>query len=113
MSANIIAFLLGLFGVPIALLAVGHRLRRRAPRVRSAFMGAFIGHCVAGVLAVLLGMIPPEAWTPEETGRGFAGLWSLLVLPVVGAMGGSLWSKGRRVSLDIHGVREGGLGKPW
>ena len=86
MSLNIIVFLVGLFGVPIALLAIGHRLRRRSPRVRAMFRGAIIGYCVAGVVAVVWGMIPPEAWEPTESARGFAGLWSLLVLPVLGAL---------------------------
>jgi hypothetical protein len=85
MNINIVAFLLGLFGIPLALLIVAHRFRKRAHRVRNAFLGAFAGHCVAGVFAVTLGMIPPEAWTPDETGRGFIGLWALLVFPVVGA----------------------------
>ena len=91
MSAGIIAFLLGLFGVPIALLFYGHRLRRRPERQRRAFWGAIIGHCIAGTLAVTLGMIPPVAWTSEDTARGFAGLWSLLVLPVGGAVVGAMW----------------------
>jgi hypothetical protein len=86
MSLGFVAFLLGAFGIPVALLAFGHRLRRRTPRERKAFWGAVIGHCIAGVLAVTFGMIPPESWTSEETFRGFAGLWSLLLLPVIGAM---------------------------
>lgn len=86
MTIHVAIFLIGLFGVPLALLAYGHRVRRRSPRGRSAFWGAVVGHCVALVLAVVLGMIPPEAWTAEETWRGFFGLWSLLVFPVVGAV---------------------------
>jgi len=78
-----------LFGMPLALLGYGRRLRRRPPAVRAAFWGAVAGHCLAGVLAMVFGMIPPEAWTPEERIRGFAGLWSLLVLPVLGGLGGA------------------------
>lgn len=85
MSIHFIAFALGLFGIPLALLAIGHRLRRRSPRVRAMFWGAIVGHCVAAVLAVVWGMIPPNAWEPTETARGFAGLWSLLLFPVAGA----------------------------
>ena len=90
MSLGFVVFILGLFGVPIALLAYGHRLRRRPERQRNAFWGAVIGHCVAGLLAVTLGMIPPESWTPEDMVRGFAGLWSLLLFPVVGAAIGAM-----------------------
>lgn len=86
MSLGIIAFLAGLFGVPIALLAIGHKLRRRSPRTKALFRGAIIGHCIAGVVAVVWGMIPPEAWEPTDAARGFAGLWSLLLLPVLGAL---------------------------
>ena len=95
MSPGFIAFVLGAFGIPMALLAFGHRLRRRAPRERKAFWGAVIGHCIAGILAVTFGMIPPEAWTSEETFRGFAGLWSLLVLPVIGAIIGLVMARER------------------
>jgi hypothetical protein len=90
MSLGVGVFLIGLFGVPLLLLWYGHRLRRRTPRVRSVFWGAVIGHCVAGTLAVVLGMIPPEAWTSEETMRGFVGLWSLLLLPLAGAAVGAV-----------------------
>ena len=86
MSLNLVAFLAGLFGVPIALLALGHRLRRRGLRARAVFRGAIIGHCVAGTLAVVWGMIPPEAWEPGEAARGFAGYWSLLLFPVIGGL---------------------------
>jgi hypothetical protein len=86
MSLNIIVFIVGLFGIPIALLAYGHRLRKRGERQRNMFWGALFGHCIAGILAVTFGMIPPEAWTAEETARGFMGLWSLLLLPAAGGL---------------------------
>jgi len=85
MTIHVAVFLIGLFVVPLVLLAYGHRLRRRSPRGRSGFWGAVIGHCIALVLAVVLGMIPPEPWTADDTWRGFLGLWSLLVFPVVGS----------------------------
>ena len=95
MTPHILVFLLGLFGVPLALLAIGHRFRRRSTRVRAIFWGAMVGHIVAALLAVVWGMIPPEAWEPTETGRGFAGLWSLLVFPVAGALLFSIGARGR------------------
>jgi MFS family permease len=85
-SVHVLIFLIGLFAVPIALLAFGRRIRRRGPRQRALFWGAIVGHCVALLLAVVLGMIPPEDWTSRETVRGFAGLWSLLLFPIVGAL---------------------------
>ena len=96
MTLGLIAFLVGLFGVPLVLLRGGHRLRRRSPRAQSMFWGAIVGHCVAGVLAIVFGMIPPEAWTADERLRGFAGLWSLLALPLGGALVGAAAARKRR-----------------
>jgi hypothetical protein len=92
-SVHLLAFLIGLFVMPLALLACGHRLRRRGPRSQSAFWGAIIGHCVAATIAVIWGMIPPEAWTAQETMRGFFGMWSLLVFPVAGALLGAVLTR--------------------
>jgi hypothetical protein len=93
MNAGIAVFLAGLFLVPIILLWWGHRLRRLDPPRRRAFWGAIIGHCVAGTLAVTLGMIPPEAWTEGETVRGFFGLWSMLLFPLAGGITGALTAR--------------------
>lgn len=93
MSFGIVVFLLGLYVMPLVLLAWGHKIRRLSPKSRRAFWGAIIGHCVAGVLALTLGMIPPESWTSEETIRGFFGLWGLLLLPLVGGAAGALTTR--------------------
>ena len=90
MSVHLAVFLLGLFGVPLMLLGYSHRLRKRSPRARAVFWGAAIGHCIAGCVAVVFGMIPPEAWTSDEFARGFAGLWSLLIFPAAGALAGAV-----------------------
>jgi hypothetical protein len=90
MNTGLLVFLVGLFGVPLLLLGYGHRLRRRTPRGRAVFWGALIGHCIAGCLAVTLGMIPPEAWTPDDRLRGFVGFWSLCVFPLAGALIGAV-----------------------
>lgn len=86
MSIHLVVFLIGLFVVPIVLLVYGRRIRRRGPGQRALFWGAIAGHCVAVIVAVVLGMIPPEEWTSNDTARGFAGFWSLLVFPIVGAL---------------------------
>ena len=80
--------------MPLALLLFGHHLRRRTARERRIFWGAITGHCVAAVFALTFGMLPPEGWTAQETTRGFFGMWSLLLLPAVGALTGwVLWAK--------------------
>jgi len=90
MSLNLIAFLTGLFVIPIWLLWLGHKLRRRSRRGRRVFWGAVVGYCIAGTLAVIGGMIPPEAWVSGETIRGLVGYWGMLVVPVLGAVGAGL-----------------------
>lgn len=85
MTTGVMVFLAGLYVMPLVLLAWGHGLRRRSPRVRRAFWGAILGHCVAATLALVAGLYLPETWTSEETSRGVLGLWSLLILPLVGA----------------------------
>ena len=93
MSIHIFVFIVGLFLVPIALLIVAHRLRRRSSRTRAAFWGAMVGHVAAAVIAMTWGMIPAETLTPQETARGIASLWSLFLLPLIGALIG--WVKPR------------------
>ena len=87
-ALNLIALLVGLFGVPVALLQYGHRLRRRSLRFQRAFWGALAGHCLAGTIAMIAAMLPPEAWTASEVTRGVLGLWAMLVLPILGCVAG-------------------------
>ena len=90
MSAGIFVFLVGLYVLPLALLWLGHHLKRRSARAKRIFWGAVIGHCVAGTLALFAGMIMPEEWTDQERLRGFLGLWSLLIFPLAGGIAGAL-----------------------
>lgn len=90
MSLNLIVFLTGLFGVPIWLLWLGHRLRRRPARAQRVFWGGAAGYCIAGTLAVIGGMVPPEAWVSGATLRGLVGFWGMLVVPVLGAAAAGL-----------------------
>lgn len=89
MTIGVFAFLLGLYVMPLVLLAWGHGLRRRSDRLQRAFWGAIGGHLLAMLLALAAALYPPSAWTGDETVRGFLGLWSLLVLPLGGALLGA------------------------
>lgn len=93
MSVNFAAFLLGLFGVPIALLVFGKRLRRRSERTQRAFWGGVLGHLAAVVVANAAGLITSEAWSSEDQMRGFAGYWALFIFPAAGALLGGLTSR--------------------
>lgn len=89
MSAGPVVMLLGLFAVPLALLWLGHRLRRRTARQRGAFWGALMGHIAAVVLATVAAMVPPQAWGPDDLVRGLASYAALLVLPLIGGAVGA------------------------
>ena len=93
MTPGIVAFLIGLYVLPLGLLWLGHHLKRRSPRAKGAFWGASIGHSVAGVLALVVGMMFPEEWTSQEQLRGFLGLWALLIFPVAGGLTGALTAR--------------------
>lgn len=93
MSAGTVAFLLGLYVVPLVLLAGGQHLRRRPPRARRAFWGAIIGHLAAATLALIAGLSLPESWTANDSARGFLGLWALLLFPIVGALLGAVTAR--------------------
>lgn len=101
MSIHILVFIVGLFFVPLALLIVAHKFRRRSPRTRSAFWGAMLGHIAAAVVATTWGMIPAETLTEQETARGAAALWSLLAFPLVGAAIGWLKPQSGRAALML------------
>lgn len=93
MTPGIVAFLIGLYVLPLGLLWLGHHLKKRSRRAKGAFWGAIIGHCVAGTLALVAGLMLPEEWTAQEQLRGFLGLWSLLIFPVVGGLTGALTAR--------------------
>lgn len=85
MSTGMIAMLIGLFGIPSALLWAGHHLRRKSRGVRGAFWGGLAGHTVAALTAMFYSMVPPEAWTASDTQRGFAGFYLMMLGALIGA----------------------------
>jgi hypothetical protein len=88
------AFLTGLFLVPLALLALGHRLRERGAVQRAAFWGGVTGHTIALCVAVTALHVPPVMWGSEV--RVAAALWSLLLGGAGGALLGVLHVVARR-----------------
>ncbi len=78
--------LLGLFVVPLILLMSGHRIKRSSSARQRLFWGAVTGHIVALLLALGASLWPPTGWLPTDTWRGALGVWSLVVLPIVGAL---------------------------
>ena len=84
------SLLAGLFIVPIVLLYVGHRLRRRSRRARGFFWGALAGHTLGALFATWYSMIPPEMWTSADTTRGFFGFYAMLAMAAAGGLIGLL-----------------------
>ncbi|HET9227865.1 MAG TPA: hypothetical protein VFR31_14415 [Thermoanaerobaculia bacterium] len=84
MSWEHVALLLGLFGVPALLLAIGHRLRRRPPLWRRVFWGGLIGHSLALLALMIVMMYPPVLWEGGVRARDIGVHWSLILGAVVG-----------------------------
>jgi hypothetical protein len=87
------ALLLGLFAVPLGLLAVGHRLRERSPRQRGAFWGGVAGHSIAVLVAMIAMHYPPVLWT--TTSRSALVFFVMLAGGVLGAGLGALRVRSR------------------
>ena len=90
MSVGLAAMLAGVFVVPVVLLALGHRVRRRDARGQRAFWGALIAHVAVAPIALVAAMSPAAEWAPTDTLRGALGFWSLLVVPAIGGLVGAL-----------------------
>lgn len=84
------ALLLGLFGAPVALLWLGHRLRDRSPRQRGAFWGGAAGHTAAIALTLIVALTPPIWWHEGGFWRDFAVHWSMLIGFLAGTGAGLL-----------------------
>jgi hypothetical protein len=82
-----VALLLGFFVVPLALLALGHRLRDRTVRQRGAFWGGVIGHSLALLAAVTAMHYPAVLWTGQP--RVFVAFWLMLIGGAAGALIGA------------------------
>lgn len=100
MTLGLLAMLLGVFVVPVLLLRLGHRLRRRTARQHRIFWGALTGHLVSMPIAMLAAMLPPAEWSPADVVRGALGLWFPLVAPLIGAALGAVLAGRRSESRD-------------
>jgi hypothetical protein len=90
MNPTAMVLLVGLFGVPLTLLVIGHKLRRRSPRQQSVFWGTLIGYLVGALVSIVASVSPPEMWASTSTIRGVLGLWVPVLAPAIGAAFGAL-----------------------
>jgi hypothetical protein len=95
MTPGTFALLVGLFVIPLGLLALGHRLRRRTPVQRSIFWGGLVGYLIGSLAALWVGMVPAAEWSGTDTVRGLLGYWGLVLGPLVGATAGLAFRRGR------------------
>lgn len=89
-----VALLLGFFAAPLALLALGHRLRDRTYIQRRAFWGGVIGHTMALLVAVVALHYPAMVWSGGV--RTFAVFWLMLAAAAAGALLGAVSGRGAR-----------------
>lgn len=80
-----VALLIGLFLVPALLLALGHRLRRRAPLWRRVFWGGVTGHSIGLVVTMVAAHYPPIWWAGGSFWRDAAVHWTLACGALLGA----------------------------
>ena len=78
-----LAFLVGLFAVPLALLIAGHSFRRRSARGRTVFWGGVVGYFAGVLLATTLALLPAVQWL-EAGPRGIVVHWGMLLATLVG-----------------------------
>ena len=93
-----VIFAIGLFGVPLVLLWLGHGLRKRSVRLRGLFWGGTFGYCVAMLLTSIVTMLPPYHWSTSAVLRDLTVHWSMLVFTVIGAVIG-IARRGRRTEV--------------
>lgn len=79
------ALLLGMFGMPLLLLQLGHRLRDRTPIQRRIFWGGVIGHSLGAIVTCLALMLPPVLWGQDgPDGRVLAVYGGMLIGALIG-----------------------------
>ena len=108
MSPGTFALLAGLFVVPVMLLGLGHRLRRRSPAQRALFWGGATGYLAGSLAAMWVGMVPAAEWSGADTIRGLLGYWGLIIGPVVGAMAALAFKSSRRDRGSVRGRGQAG-----
>jgi hypothetical protein len=106
MTLSHVALLIGLFVAPAVLPWLGHRLRRRTPRMRAVFWGATIGYGL-GLLATLAALhVPPVLWIGGDARTALVHGGMLLGAVLGAAIGGMMG--GRRSGTHEAGIQPGG-----
>lgn len=80
-----VLLLAGLVGVPLALLALGHGLRRRGPVGRGAFWGGVMGYGLGALAWTALAAAPATGWGTGSLRQ--SAVLGLLLLAGLAGMG--------------------------
>jgi hypothetical protein len=98
MTSFSVALILGLFGTPAILMALGHRLRGRSLDHRRRFWGGVYGYFLGIVISISAMLLPPVAWVQEPSLRPFLVHWAMFLGGVIGILTGPYWARkpGRR-----------------
>jgi hypothetical protein len=90
MTLQGLALLLGLFGAPSALAALGHRFRERDPLEKRRFWGGVLGYVAGLIVALSAMMVPPVWWAGAGVLRELVVHWSMLAGFLAGVLAGHL-----------------------
>jgi len=92
-SLSLLALLAGMFIVPVGLLWLGHRLRRRTAPSRGVFWGAVAGHTLGMLASVAAMHVPAVPWAGGDA-RTIIVHWGMLLGAILGGAIG--WMMGAR-----------------
>ncbi|TFH64668.1 MAG: hypothetical protein E4G90_07615 [Gemmatimonadales bacterium] len=93
MTAASFALLLGLFGVPGLLMALGHRLRRRSEGHKLRFWGGVTGYILGMSVAISAMLLPPVWWADGTFLRPFLVHWAMVLGGILGLLTGPYWAR--------------------
>lgn len=90
MSAPVaVLVLLGLVGVPVALLWTGQHFRGYPPKALGAWRGGLVGYLLSCTVVAVVLLVPPFTWPPSVPWVRLLLVGGLLVGPILGAAAGA------------------------
>jgi hypothetical protein len=98
MNVHLLGLLLGFFGVPTALMALGHRLRGRTVTHKRRFWGGVYGYILGILIAISFMLLPPVWWGTESPVRTVMLHWAMVVGGGLGILSGPYWARSPRMS---------------
>jgi len=85
--------LLGLFGIPVLLMALGHRLRGKSGSHKRRFWGGVLGYLLGMTAAIGAMVLPPVSWDGGGSLRPFLVHWAMFLGGLSGIVTGPYWAR--------------------